>query len=713
MKKICLSISSLLILCLTSQAQQWISFTNFNNISQMAFQPGDNTLWGATPGGIFSFSSTDTALIKHYTNVDGLPYIEASSVALDARHNKWIGTLGGGLARLDSAGANWQYYTRNDGLASDTVLCTAAVGQNIFAGGYGSLSYYDGYNWFSLLAQQGYKLGNQTQALAVRNDSLWIATDQGLCIVKVSPLNSIRDTSNWETFASYDGLSSDIRCILLTDTSVIGTANGAARLVGGAWQRIPGLSNQVRAIVQVGDSIFFATNNGIKLWHQNILSDISPGLLSYDVFSLAIAGDQRLWAGSANGLCRYEGGSWKGFVFDCMRDNTIKDLAVGNDGVIWVSHPQSYISFFQNNRWNYLNQVSNNLPSICQSPIGITSDNSLWAGTWGLGLYRRSPDSIWIQYASPNPLPTPYIGQILPVPGGVYLINYDLPDGIDAISFFSQQDSSWRSFNAPTNKFYPISILLDKQQNLWVGSYYNGLYRRTPEGVWSRWSPTSGLASNYVAALCLDSRENLWIGTDNGLFYYDGKTFLNYRTDNSPILSNNVVSLSRDRSDNLWIGTANGLSCLTWDGLWKNYSQDNRYDNSSKLISNSIIKVLAMPGNSTGDDIYIATAKGLSLFRYNDAIQRTVEQPYVAPNPFNMTKDGYIYFSNLPTEARIDIYTLDGRPCGTFYGPPAPAHTLTIRPETEFSRRPASGLYLCRISSSGQKPKICKLVIVR
>jgi ligand-binding sensor domain-containing protein len=348
MKKIFLYISSLLILCLTSQAQQWISYTNFNNVSQMAFQPGGNIIWGATPGGIFSFSSTDTALIKHYTNVDGLPYIEASSVTLDARHNKWIGTLGGGLARLDSAGNDWTVFTRNDGLASDTVLCTVASGQNVFAGGYGSLSYYDGYNWFSLLAQQGYKLGNQTRALAARNDSLWIATDQGLRIVKISPLSAIRDTNNWTTFSNYDGLSSDVRCILLTDTlSVIGTANGAARLVGGAWQRIPGLGDQVRAIVQIGDSLFLATNNGVKLWHQNVLSDISPGLLSYNVFSLSVDEDQKLWAGCDQGLCRYDAGNWDNYVFPGIAKNYVQHVSVSKTKTVWTTDGNTLISNYK------------------------------------------------------------------------------------------------------------------------------------------------------------------------------------------------------------------------------------------------------------------------------------------------------------------------------------------------------------------------------
>jgi len=718
MKKLFIVIFVLLNASYTAVAQQWTSYTNFNNVSQMTFQAGGNIIWGATPGGIFSFSSADTVLIKHYTNVDGLPYIEASSIVLDNGQNKWIGTLGGGLARLDSAGINFSVYTSNDGLASDTLLCVAASDHYIFTGGFGCLSCYDISNdtWsIPLTSGQGFPLGSVTQALAARNDSLWIATDQGLQIViNTSSFSVIRTLGNWMTFGSYDGLTSDIRCILLTDTlSMIGAANGAAKLVGGTWQKIPGLSNQIRSIAQIGDSIFFATNDGVKLWYQNILSDISTGLLSYNVYSLLVDGDRNIWAGSDSGLNCQAGASWRSFPFDCMRDNNIKDMAVGSGGMVWLAHPQSGVSYNRNNSWNYLNLSNTGLPINQPSNIAVTDDKSLWVGTWGSGLFVRRPDSLWTAYYSPAPLPTPFIGQILPALNGVYLINYDLPDGVDAISFFSKVDSSWHYLYAPTNKFYPTCIAIDNVQNLWIGSYYNGLYRISPEGTWSNWSPTSGFSSNHVYSLCSGPNGTLWIGTENGLFAYDGNNFTNYNFSNSPILSDNVFSVTFDRSDNLWIGTQNGLNCLSWKGQWTSYSSDPSSPYYSKLISNSIIKVLAFPDNTAGDDIYIATSKGLSVLKYDASAQPPLDKSYVAPNPFNMAKDEYIYFSDLPSEARIDIYTLDGRVCGTFYGPAVPAHTLSVRPKKDFFRQPASGIYLCRISSKERKTYICKLVILR
>ena len=721
MKKICLYISSLLILPLTSQAQQWTSHTNFNHVSQLAFQPGGHIIWGATPGGIFSFSSTDTVLIQHYTNVDGLPYIEASSVTLDQHHHKWIGTLGGGLAKLDSAGNAWTVFTRNDGLASDTVLCTAAGGQNVFAGGYGSLSYYDGYNWFSLLAQQGYELGNRTQALAARDDSLWIATDQGLRIVKVSPLSSIRDTNNWTTFSNYDGLSSDVRCILLTDTlSMIGAANGAARLVGGAWQRIPGLGDQVRSLARMGDSLFLATNNGVKLWHQNVLSDISPGLLSYNVLSLTVDEGQILWAGCDQGLCRYDAGSWDNYVFPGIAKNYVQHVSVSKTKTVWTTDGNTLISNYKNNSWS---AFTNPIPGIPLTALTVDQDNNAWIG---LGWWDGLNNSYLLKYC-PDSLVNIFSTPRVPAGCGVWtgMVDRDNTKYFTAYNFaifsVSPDDSVWTSYVDPSprgaynNAMWIISIAKDLSGGLWLGSYYNDLtYFKPQENTWEHFGVESGIPDVNIRQIAVDNSNIIWLATGNGLCRseYDpvAHTLRStvFQTSSSPILGNDIRSIVIDRSDNKWIGTERGLSLLTWDGKWVNY--DRRF---SPLISNDIRQLAVCPHDRSGDDIYIATAQGLSVLRYDAVAQRPVDNPSVAPNPFNMTRDGHIYFSNLPSEARIDIYTLDGRPSGTFYGPPPPPNPQTRGRIRVFPRRPAAGLYLCRISSSGQKPVICKLVMIR
>lgn len=715
MKRLCLALSCLAVIGQPAMAQDWTSYTNFNRVQQLAVQPGAKLIWGATPGGVFCLLAEGGTLSRHYTNVDGLPYIEASSITIDPRRNKWMGTLGGGLARLDSAGTGWRTYSRDDGMASDTILCLASSGQKIFAGGFGSLSCFDGYSWFALLAQQGYPLGERTNALAVRNDTLWIATDQGVRLAQITPLGAIRDTAHWSTFASYDGLSSDIISLMVDSIGTyLGCANGAARLAAGYWQRIPELDRPVRSMVRQGDSILLATDSGVKLWRQNILSDLSTGLPSYDVFSLVRDDTGRLWSGGAKGVAWLDGSSWTALAFNGPRENFINDLAISGQGVIWLAHYRyptiaSGLSYLQNGLWQHLDQSSTGRPIDQPSFIGLTPDNSLWVGTWGLGLFSRSPDGLWRSYSSPTPLPTPYIGGIAPWAGGVFVINYDVPSGVDAISRFWPQDSSWSAYYAPTNKFYPICLLPDFSGNLWIGSYYNGLYRRSPDGAWANWSPTNGLASNYVSALWLDRQDNLWVGTDNGLFCFDGSRFIRYGAEDSPLLSNNIRSLAGDRSDNLWVGTDRGLSCRQWNGRWSYFVQEA----GGGLISNDIIKVLAYPAGGSGDDIYVATSRGLSRLRHNSLASRTEPAVHLAPNPLDLSRDGRLYMSNLPSEARVDFYTLDGRHSGTFHGPAAPAHTLVIRPQTQFTRPPASGIYLCRIQSEERPTAICKLVIIR
>jgi hypothetical protein len=353
----------------------------------------------------------------------------------------------------------------------------------------------------------------------------------------------------------------------------------------------------------------------------------------------------------------------------------------------------------------------------------VDQDNNAWIG---LGWWDGSNNSYILKY-SEDSLANIFSTPRVPAGCGVWtgMVDKNNTKYFTAYNFaifsVSPDDSVWTTYADPAprgaynNAMWIISIAKDLAGGLWLGSYYNDLtYFKPQENTWEHFGVESGLPDINIRQIAVDNSNIIWLATGNGLCRSEYDQFTHilrstvYQTNNSPILGNDIRSIVIDRSDNKWIGTERGLSLLTWDGKWVNYDQ-----HFSPLISNDIRQLAACPHDRSGDDIYIATAQGLSVLRYDAVAQRPVDNPSVAPNPFNMTQDGHIYFSNLPSEARIDIYTLDGRPCGTFYGPPAPAHTLTIRPEAEFTRRPASGIYLCRIRSSGQKPYICKLVMIR
>jgi len=137
------------------------------------------------------------------------------------------------------------------------------------------------------------------------------------------------------------------------------------------------------------------------------------------------------------------------------------------------------------------------------------------------------------------------------------------------------------------------TLLADDNGNLWLGTY-GGLFRRSTDC--GEWKPDfhqelSGDDVGYVQALLIDEQGRLWAGTtDKGLARRNAEgewTFFNHERDNYPDLSDNITALETDGHGGLWIGTNTGLAQFTANGEWFTYNTDN-----SKLPSNNIRTLL-------------------------------------------------------------------------------------------------------------------------
>ncbi|MBD3182004.1 PAS domain S-box protein [Candidatus Poribacteria bacterium] len=98
--------------------------------------------------------------------------------------------------------------------------------------------------------------------------------------------------------------------------------------------------------------------------------------------------------------------------------------------------------------------------------------------------------------------------------------------------------------------------------------------RRIPKynGVWRKYDATNGL-SWWFNCIIQDSGGYIWLGTDNGIYRYDGKEFVLYKTSDG-LVNNSVYALCEDSKGSLWIGTRQGLSCF--DGRnFVNYTPEN------------------------------------------------------------------------------------------------------------------------------------------
>ncbi|MCS4435145.1 ligand-binding sensor domain-containing protein [Aquiflexum gelatinilyticum] len=140
----------------------------------------------------------------------------------------------------------------------------------------------------------------------------------------------------------------------------------------------------------------------------------------------------------------------------------------------------------------------------------------------------------------------------------------------------------------PESKYFinsdsPSSIVRNIEQDrngrIWIASW---------EGVFlsdgsSFTNFTTTVSSARFFSVLEDSKGNMWFGSiGSGVFYYDGKRFKNYKTEDG-LLNNDVVSIYEDKAGNIWFGVFGGAS---------------RYD--GKSFQNFIINENEMNEDPTG-----------------------------------------------------------------------------------------------------------------
>lgn len=115
---------------------------------------------------------------------------------------------------------------------------------------------------------------------------------------------------------------------------------------------------------------------------------------------------------------------------------------------------------------------------------------------------------------------------------------------------------------------------------------------------------TPGLRSNQIYALLVDRRQNLWIGTRGGGLtrFFDGE-FVTFTSKNG-LPSDSIRALYEDRHGALWIGTEGGGLATFQSGRFRTFSQ------TEGLASNAVFSIAGSPDGT----IWVGTHNGLSRF---------------------------------------------------------------------------------------------------
>lgn len=126
------------------------------------------------------------------------------------------------------------------------------------------------------------------------------------------------------------------------------------------------------------------------------------------------------------------------------------------------------------------------------------------------------------------------------------------------------------------------SLLLDKKQQLWVGTL-GGLNRKRPgRDAFVRYThrpaDSLSLSNNHVICLFDDSKHRLWIGTRDGglnLLLPDQRSFRHFTT-RQGLLSNSIFGIQEDKRGMLWLSTDKGI--VQFDPERSTFIAYNKYD---------------------------------------------------------------------------------------------------------------------------------------
>lgn len=334
----------------------------------------------------------------------------------------------------------------------------------------------------------------------------------------------------------------------------------------------------IRAITAHGDDVWIGTTAGLLRYNRkadaHTLYTTEQGLLSDIILAIRVDPKGQVWIGTyGGGLSRLNPQGPPDHQFVNYTPFGVGDTRYGRD---WSSYrPGEGIG----DLWVY--------------DLLFEPDGTMWAATWkgasrfdGRRFHTYTTDDglvdKWVYTLQRAPSGTLWFGteggvtRYQPAVSTARWKSWTHDDGIGAASVKPAQAPTSAPYSpivphhetgaktaAGYNPNYIITSALDRQGQLWVGTWGAGLARFDGR-QWKNYTTKEGLSGNHVNSVALDPGGALWIGTDGGVTRLDpaGGRMTNYRQQDG-LLGIPVYSVAVDSSGGKWFGTIGGITHVT------------------------------------------------------------------------------------------------------------------------------------------------------
>ena len=319
------------------------------------------------------------------------------------------------------------------------------------------------------------------------------------------------------------------------------------------------------------------------------------GLPQSSIMSLAQTPDGYLWAGTQEGLVRFDGVNFTTYQQDdypALKDNLVRRLEVDEHGTLWIATGRGLTRRTRQGTFQFIAHPSMELRSLID--LEVARDGSVWIATFGQGVFQYSEKGFrnWtvsdgltsalvtslaedaqgaIWFGSNGGLqrwdgatlsaPLPFEGRdsvavrsLLFTPQGTLLA------GTEAGEVYQLEQGRMRPVPDAHLPGSPIiHLYMDGKDSLWVGSRGHGPLRLA-RGERSVPDSKHLLARGTVFSVFEDAEGNLWMGTDGqGLHRFKDVPFSSHGTPEG-LVHDAVMAVHQARDGSIWLATQGGIS---------------------------------------------------------------------------------------------------------------------------------------------------------
>ncbi len=345
--------------------------------------------------------------------------------------------------------------------------------------------------------------------------------------------------------------------------------------------------------------------------------DTRDGLPHNAINALAQSEDGYLWIGTWEGLARFNGREFKVFVRGSalgLPDSAVKSLTTGANGDLLIAGARGGLSERKNRTWqprrdastlinhaiydneqglwlgleerglvfrdNDTEQESTIIADVRVFKIAQTQDNTLWLAT-DKGLYSVINKNEVTHYDSSMGLPDTPVYTVMITKQQQLIVGTER-------GAFTLTNNHFTSLDQQLNTEAVLSLLQDSNDDIWIGTTNNGLYRLSENGL-EKLNDNKGLPNNRIVSMFEDKEHSIWVGTNSGLFRLREAPFITLTTEQG-LAGDYVRSVLSHSDGSLWVGSSKGLSKISGNKI-----------NTIKLKENeSTISVLSLAEGING-----------------------------------------------------------------------------------------------------------------